>query len=341
MDKEDIFRSQKNILLVIVVLMIMTLSCSESDQAPIKTAAVQLGQTSVAEGKRYVETQAPKLKETADVVIKTQAEQLKETMQASIGTEVVKIESTLNPERFHATLGPPYDACVGKSTNITSPSVNDDKIIEKGFGNAAYSCDAKRGAINNTILLFGGKNGSILESPNYTADVSGGMEFDFNPSFTGNLKIDVTLSVTSKTGASAGSATVLPEFRDLILIFLPYHIGEFIDIANSLVFETAAGIKTSAYIYVDIADAHYETESLIGNQGFGASFPLPPHSQSAEYSDESVTISFTTPVNEGQKAFIGTGIKTTALVHGWAVAYWNPGKKQEVLVLSVELTENN
>jgi hypothetical protein len=111
------------------------------------------------------------------------------------------------------------------------------------------------------------------------------------------------------------------------------------EIVKSLIFQTAAGVKTDAYIYVDTDTSRDETAALVGGHGFGATFPIPPLSQGAEFSSETVRVSLTTPITQGEKIYIGTGIRTTAFVHGWAVAYWNPGKKQETFVVSVVLTE--
>ena len=242
---------------------------------------------------------------------------------------------------FQITIAPPYDACVGESLlTSVSPPAGSDEILEKGFSNASYSCDAERGVINNTIVLFGGKEGSILEPPNYEADVSSGMEFGFTPYFTGDLRMNVTMSVNANTGAAAGSAAALLDLRDVILEFLlPSQIGAFILIAEGLIFQTASGVKTEAYLYVDTETSREDTAILVGGHGFGASFPIPPHSQGAELDSEEVKMSLTVPVIQGERIYIGTGIKTTALVHGWAVAYWNPANNQETSVVSVVLTE--
>lgn len=324
--------STKYLIFTFVALVLMISSCSEADQRFIQTAVAEAGKTAVAEGEQFAKTQAAELKETAIAAGKTQIAHGQETLQAGV--------ATLIPQKFHTVLSSPYDACVGKSTTISSPLAKSEEVIEKGFGTATYSCDEKRGALNNTVLLFGGKNGSILDPPNYETEVSNGIEFDFTPSFTGNLKVDVTLSVNSKTGAAAGSAMALMDFRDVVLEFiLPTKLGAFLDISESLIFQTASGVKTNAYVYVDKIDSHDENTTFVGGHGFGASFPIAPNSQSAEFSSEQVTVSITIPVVAGEKVFIGTGIKTTALVHGWAVAYWNPSGKQEVFVTSVELTE--
>jgi hypothetical protein len=316
---------RKVLLIPLVIIGQHLISCTPVQESQVQTLVAEAGQTVIAEGGNFA---------------KTQAAQFKETAEAGFSTEAANIKSTLIPRSFQATIAPPYDACVGKSISITSPPANSEEVIEKGFGIVSFSCDEKRGAINNIVLLFGGKNGSILDPPNYETDVSSGIEFDFIPPFTGNLRIDVTMSVNSKTGAASGSAIALPEFRDVILEFvLPAKIDAFLQIAESLIFQTASGVKTDAYIYIESNNIQDETMSTVGGHGFASSFPIPPNSQSANFSSETVAISLITPVTQGERIFIGTGIKTTALVHGWAVAYWNPSQKQEVVVTLVELTE--
>jgi hypothetical protein len=316
---------KKHLLSTITVLVVVFASCTEEDQAIIQTAVVQAGQTAVAEGEQFAKTQAAELKETAVAAGKTQ---------------IAQAEETVIPQEFHTVLSAPYDACVGRSSTISSPLAKSEDVIEKGFGLATYSCDETQGALNSKVLLFGGKNGSVLNPPNYETDISNGIEFDFSSSFTGNLKVDVTLSVNSKTGAAAGSAMALMDLRDIVLEFLlPTQLGAFLDISESLIFQTGSGVKTNAYVYIDKIGTHDENTAVVGGHGFGASFPVPPYSQSEDYSSEQINISITIPVVEGEKVYIGAGIRTTALVHGWAVAYWNPSGMQEVFVSSVELTE--
>lgn len=313
------------VLVIVFLLMGQLVGCSPSEQNKLETLVVEAGETIVAEGGSFA---------------KTQAALLKHTTEARFLTEVANIRSTVAPGKFHETIVPPFDACIGKSVSINSPLLKSEEIIEEGFGNTSYYCDAERGAIRNTVLLFGGKNGSIQELPNYETDVSSGMEFGFMPPFTGKIRIDATYSVSSKTGAAAGSAAALLDFQDIILAFLlPTQLGAFLEISESIIFQTGAGVRTDAYIYIDSDSSHNETTTLIGGRGFGASFPLPPHSQSMEFSSERVNLSLTTPVKKGQRIFIGAGIKTTAKVHGWAVAYWNPHNESEVIVMNIELTE--
>jgi|YNPMSStandDraft_1061717.scaffolds.fasta_scaffold63298_1 hypothetical protein len=57
---------------VAMILLVALLSCSEAEQAQIQTAAAQAGQTAVAEGKNFAETQAAQLKETAVAQLATQ-----------------------------------------------------------------------------------------------------------------------------------------------------------------------------------------------------------------------------------------------------------------------------
>lgn len=146
--------------------------------------------------------------------------------------------------------------------------------------------------------------------------------------------------MNSKTGAAAGSATAIPDFQDVILAFLlPEQLSAFIDIAKALIFQTAAGVKTNAYLIVDNGVSPEQASTLVGGHGFVASFPTLPNSQSDNFNPEQVMLSVTVPVNEGQPIFITTGISTTARVHGWAIAFWNPLGDQESFITSIVLTE--
>jgi hypothetical protein len=61
-----------SLILFVSALVLATLSCSESDQAQLETAAAQAGGTVIAEGKIFAETQAVQLKETAMAQLATQ-----------------------------------------------------------------------------------------------------------------------------------------------------------------------------------------------------------------------------------------------------------------------------
>jgi hypothetical protein len=110
--------SKKYLLLTYTTLALMISSCTEADQRFIQTAVAEAGKTAVAEGEQFAKTQAAELKETAIAAGKTQIAHAEETLQAGV--------ATLIPQRFHTLLSSPYDACVGKSTTISSPSAKSE-----------------------------------------------------------------------------------------------------------------------------------------------------------------------------------------------------------------------
>lgn len=327
-------------IFLVFLLIFISARCTTEEQKQLKAIISLAGKTAIAEGENFVQTQGPKIKSTGEVIIASRVANVESTSKAKIGTEIANMKSTLLPKKLEVAIKPPYDACTGKTTKLSSPLSGSDKIIEQGFAQVSYSCNKDHGTLNNTLILFGGKNGSILDPPSYKADVTSVVEHEFIPTFTGDLRIDAVMFVSSDTGAAAGSSLALPDIRDVILSFLlPTKIGAFLDISRNLIFQTAAGVKTDAYIYVDTAMTRNETFETIGGHGYGASFPVPPYSQSAKFTDKKVSISYTTPVKKGEKLFIGVGIKTTGLTHGWAIAYWNPGGKEEVFIETIRLIE--
>lgn len=240
---------------------------------------------------------------------------------------------------FHTTITPPYENCVANASHTPSEPPGSIKILETGFSNATSSCDAQRGVINYSVVAFGGKNGSIHEAPDQEATASGDMSIKFKSPFTGNLRIEVTLTVNSKAGAAAGSATALPDFQDVVLVFIPLkHLGEFLDIAKVLIFETFAGLRTDAYLSVDTGTFQNKVSTPVAGHGWGASFPIAPNSQNETLDSKQVVISLTAPVSEEQTVLITTGISSEIKAYGWATAYWNPRNEQESFVTSVSLT---
>jgi len=76
MTVENLHNRRKSYLLVVTALMLLIAGCSRPEQAQIQTAIVQ--------GKKFAETEAAQLKETAVAVAQTQAAHLKETAVAQL-----------------------------------------------------------------------------------------------------------------------------------------------------------------------------------------------------------------------------------------------------------------
>jgi len=234
---------------------------------------------------------------------------------------------------------PPYDNCVANDNRTPSGTSESSDILDIGFSSTIISsCDAQRGAINYSIVTFGGKKGSIFNPPSQEATASGNIIIKYKSPFTGDLKIEATLAVNSKTGVAAGSATALPDFQDVVQGFLlPEQLDAFLTLAKGFIFGTFAGLKTDANLSVDTDTFQKSVAVTVGGHGFGASFPIPPWSQNGTFNSEPVVISMVVPVVQGQTILITTGISTDARAYGWASAYWNPRRDQESFVTSISL----
>ena len=240
---------------------------------------------------------------------------------------------------FQQSITPPYEKCETDADHTPSEASGSSKILETGFSSVTSLCDAERGVINYSVIVFGGKNGNVNKPPDQEANASGDMQISFKSPFTGNLRIEATLAVNSKTGAAAGSATVLKDFKEIILEFIvPENLGAFLDIAKAFIGQTFAGVRTEAFVSADTGTFQKKATALIGGHGFGASFPIAPNSQNGTFDDEQVVVSLIAPVVEGQTVLITTGLSTTAKAYGWATSYWNPRHQHESFVKFVSLT---
>jgi hypothetical protein len=76
-----------------------------------------------------------------------------------------------------------------------------------------------------------------------------------------------------------------------------------------------------------------------GEHGVDTSFPIPPWHQDKALQNESVVLALEVPVQRGRPVQIAAGVAMQALTKGWAIAYWNPLKKHEVVVTRILLIE--
>jgi hypothetical protein len=346
---------KRALLIAIGVIFIATLSCTESEQAPIGTAVAQAGQTVIAEGEKAAQTQAAILLATAKAAAATQAATLVEgagewaatqaaaalqTAEAAILSDTPTPAQTPIPGTPNLVVQPPFASCSGKSDGACTPPGSAQETLEKGACIVKYTCDAGRGVVNHSLFLFGGKQGSILKPPTFKVEVSSGMDIIYTPSQSGRLKIVAELSTNGKTGAAAGSGIMLKDPGEILVdALLPDIVGAILDISTALIFEPAAGIRTDAYVYVDANGAHEEATSQVKGHGYAASFPIPPWAMTDNLVDEPVTVTLTTPVNAGTRYHIQVGIRTSGSVYGYAFAWWNVLNKQDTFIRSVSLTE--
>lgn len=361
------------VFIVLVMFMSVTLplaACTASDQAALATAAAEAAQTVAAAAKTRVAveaqtvvaaggTRAVRAGQTAVAAAETQAAQAAQTALAAgsnaAQTQVAALKTRLagaspipdvtvtpEPGAYRAAYRAPYEACDTQSDHTASPDSGTWKLLEEGFSSAFAVCDAAQGTINAGALVFGSKDGNVLQKdPDQEAHASGQMRLELIPSFTGNLRIEASLVVSANLGAAAGSAMALPDVISLLedILITDDIIGGFIDVAQGLILATFGGAKGEAYLTATTNDQTQETRLVIGEHGVGASFPVPPLQQQKLLSGEPIALALEIPVQRGQPVEIVVGVAVEALTKGWATAYWNPWKKHEAVVTGVLLTE--
>ncbi len=82
---------------VYISLAFLLLGCSPAQPGDIQTEVAKAAQTAAKEGGRVVQTNAAKLKDTAEPALETQAVRLKETAQAEIATQAARLVATQVP----------------------------------------------------------------------------------------------------------------------------------------------------------------------------------------------------------------------------------------------------
>lgn len=357
-------------LMVLALIGLPLAACTAADQAAVATAAAEAAQTVAVAARTRIAaeaqtavvvagTQAVQAGKTGVAAAQTQAAQAVQTVLAGGGnaaqTQVAALKTkvagapptsaaavTPSPGAFTATYHAPYETCEARSDHTDSPPAGAWELLDKGFSNAFATCDADQGVIYAGVLVFGGKEGNILQKdPDQQAHASGEMRLEIIPSFTGKLRIEAGLVVNANQGAAAGSATAVPDVQDLLRDFLITDeiIGAFIDVAEGLILGTFGGAKGEAYLTAETNGQKQETRVIAGKHGVGASFPIPPWQQKKILKDEPVTLTLEIPVQQGQPIDISVGVAAQALTKGWATAYWNPWKKGQVAVTRIVLAE--
>lgn len=258
------------------------------------------------------------------------------------GGSAVYLTTSGQPPIFTQTITAPYDTCGHSAHHSASLPAGRPQIIAHGFSSASAACDAQQGAVNTSVVAFGGRSGNILGRPSHEADAYSHVSVEFIPPFTGTLRVDAIVSTNANAGAAAGSDTAIPSVQSVVqdVILLNHSaLNAFINIARAVIWETGAGVRTDNYLYIITDIAEYESSELVGGHGLVATFPIPPWSQNRDFNSEQTTVSLSIPVTEGRLITIKTGLRTTTSVYGWAEAHWNPRGDQNSFVTSITLTE--
>lgn len=362
-------------LVVVLVLLLSSFSCSQEDQVFFQTQAAHGEETALALGK----TQAAYLLETVAASAKTKSISAQTEAAAAAQTAIAKggdqiktqiaelldtstpdpkktlsstvmvtpednvtstITATLENPLISITFNPPYSACGTIFSHFDSPEPGSMEIIRKGFSVAKATCDAQTGKINIMVIVFGGSDGNIFKAPDQQADSQGEMKIRYTPSFDGNIKINAKFLINGKVASAAGSGTMIPDLTDILKTILIKNeiIGAFLDFAEGLIMATFTGVKNEAYIAVHDVTPTIEKRISIGGHGHGASFPLPPYSQTDEWENRQENVSVTVPVKKGQTIEIAAGISTIAKTYGWSISYYNPLSESECSVEEITLT---
>ena len=87
-------RLPKSILTPLLILFLVILACSSSEQGQIQTQVASVGKTALAEGGEIARTQAAQLKKTAVTIAETQADILKKTALSLAETQVDNLKET-------------------------------------------------------------------------------------------------------------------------------------------------------------------------------------------------------------------------------------------------------
>jgi hypothetical protein len=319
---------------------------AKTKSVPFQTQGALVAQTVLPKGQEAAQTQVAQMEQTAIAEGKAAAQtQIAHLMETAIG-QLPQIQPSFapplpQPGDFQRTLIRPFETCNSVSDHTASPSIGSNDIIQDGFSNTSSACDAGRGALNTSLLVFGGNNGNIFKKVDQKAIASAEVSFHFTAPFTGNLRIDAKSIINARVGAAAGGATIQPEHQDILLTFLINKdlLITFLNMANGIISPTYTGMKSEAYIQVEGYGAKQEARTLVGGHGYSASFPTPLGSQSEDLAGQEVNVMLTLPVKQGQAILISTGIITQASAYGWAMAYWNPDQQEECLINQVVLTQ--
>jgi hypothetical protein len=234
---------------------------------------------------------------------------------------------------------PPYNNCYVKPNDLSLFNSDRDSLID-GFSVVDYSCNPSLGDFSHQIILLGGKDGNVLKEPDYDIELESGIEYNFKSPINGQLTIETQVSVNSNMGAAAGSAIAFPDIKEIFVgLLIPSLYSMLLDISKAVIFQTQAVIKGTLVLEVTHGSDVKTTDVLITGKGYGASFPLPPFTQTNQVDNDVYTLELSIPVQTNENITIRVGQKTNSKVFGWATAYWNPANKFSNTVDYIRLIE--
>lgn len=243
------------------------------------------------------------------------------------------------PDEFVTVFVPPYELCrnTSSSSDVTLP-IEFENFIQ-GFNYTESNCSFNEGTLSHRIMVWGGSEGNILRpAGSREAFASNFIEVEYIPSVTGMIEIEANVVVNANVAAAAGSASIFPDVNDALSIVadLPTMLGNFITVAEGLTTASFGGIKSEAYMTVDVGDSVNETVQTIGGHGFVSSFPIPPYTQSESFTSERIILLITSPATQGEPIYIRVGVRTEAKATGWAGAHWNL-RGQDSIIESINI----
>jgi len=260
----------------------------------------------------------------------------------------VKFYKSCGPAPSSWTFTAPYNDCVISTWNTPSPPQGDSRVLSQGFSTAVAACDVNAGTFKYKIAAFGGTSGGIgygdsIRPPNQAARAEGGLVLNFIPPFTGDLRIEASLTINGKAEASArsGLAASINAVDEIGGSILDWLIGKkvsvLLTILKALKASTAAKARTDAFLLVS-GGATGTAEAEI-TPSLGATFPWGYYRQNAVYDGQALQLSTVVHVTQGQQISISVGTKSHVESWGWASSVVNlalPDKNCQVnsIVLS-------
>lgn len=264
------------------------------------------------------------------------------------GAFTISLKTTKNPDLVPPgtsfEVAAPFTNCKVKDRHTNSPKPGHKRILKVGFSVANGTCDQNSGTMSLTSVAFGSAAGGFQANtpPDQESHVESLMIIDFVPEFTGLARIDASLTVDGKAGASAGSGfivsvSVLDEVGMALVEYLTDALlGTFLDLVSlieNLLFPTVAISTTDAFLRVgqdELANADIHPDTA-------ASFPLPgPFTSEAEYHAQPVQMSTLIEVKKGKRVRIELGVRADTQAWGWAESLVRLG---HVTVDSVTVTK--
>ena len=233
------------------------------------------------------------------------------------------------------TFTAPYSDFISSSWHTPCPPPGDSKVLAQGFSTAVTVCDPASGTFKYKVSALGGTAGGIsflgkkssLPPPSQEAHAEAEAVIDFMPSFTGDLRVEVNLTINGKTGASAGSAlaasiSVPDEIGGALIDYLTkQHLSLLLTAAKAALRGTASNSKTEAFLVVSGGASGSIYSELAPSPV--ATCPLGPLLQRYLWQERTVQLSTVVQVVKDQPIRITTGTRSHVKAWGWAFSYTN------------------